>query len=151
MTRMPRCRLSATFSAAWRHTLQVRNRPSPSFHSLVCLSRNLGVDAMRNRATACPVGVKRSSGSSTRLPTMVIVVSPAAIGRFRLPIPPAEPSVGSEYGYRPTNRRASRHWSVKLGADDLRTENALVQVELTVELLDRRGLRGEVDDGVDAL
>jgi hypothetical protein len=33
MTRIPHCRLSATFSAAWRHTVQVRNRLSPSFHS----------------------------------------------------------------------------------------------------------------------
>ena len=54
---MPRCRLSAAFSAAWRHTLQDRNRLSPSFHSPVALSRNLGVEATRNLATACPVWV----------------------------------------------------------------------------------------------
>src|SRR5579875_1593102 len=80
MTRMPRWRLSATFSAACRQTLQVRKRLSPSFHSPVALSRYLGVDATRNRATGCPAGVKRSSGSSTRLPAIVIWVSPAAIG-----------------------------------------------------------------------
>src|SRR6478735_2732618 len=62
---MPRWRDSATFSAAWRQTLQERTRLSPSFHSLVCLSRNRGVEAMRNFATAAPLGVKRSSGSST--------------------------------------------------------------------------------------
>ena len=38
-TRMPRCSDSATFSAACRQTEQERNRPSPSFHSLVCLSK----------------------------------------------------------------------------------------------------------------
>ena len=68
------------FSAACRHTLQVRNSESPSFHSFVFLSRNRGVDATRNRATGWPAGVKRSSGSSTRLPAIVIWVSPAAIG-----------------------------------------------------------------------
>ena len=34
---------------------------------------------MRNFATAAPEGVKRNSGSSTKLPTIVITVSPAAI------------------------------------------------------------------------
>src|SRR5215471_3254073 len=76
---MPRCRLSATFSAAWRQTLQVRKRLSPSFHSPLALSRYRGVEATRNLATAWPVGVYRSSGSSTRLPAIVIWVSPAAI------------------------------------------------------------------------
>src|SRR5271166_2907408 len=75
MTRIPRVRLSATFSAAWRHTVQVRNRLSPSFHSPVELSRNRGVLATRNFATGWPAGVKRSSGSSTRLPTSVIDAS----------------------------------------------------------------------------
>jgi len=51
ITRIPRVSDSATFSAACRHTLQVRNKLSPSFHSPVELSRNLGVDATRNRAT----------------------------------------------------------------------------------------------------
>ena len=72
MTRIPRVRDSATFSAACRHTLQVRNRLSPSFHSPVELSRNLGVEATRNRATGCPAGVNRNSGSSTRFPAIVI-------------------------------------------------------------------------------
>ena len=62
ITRIPRVRLSATFSAACRHTLQVRNRLSPSLHSFVLLSRNLGVDATRNFATGCPAGVNRNSG-----------------------------------------------------------------------------------------
>ena len=68
MTRMPRVSDSAKFSAAWRQTLQVRKRLSPSFHSFVALSKKRGVEAMRNLATACPLGVKRNSGSSTRLP-----------------------------------------------------------------------------------
>ena len=51
ITRIPRVSDSATFSAACRHTLQVRNKLSPSFHSPVELSRNLGVEATRNRAT----------------------------------------------------------------------------------------------------
>ncbi len=34
---------------------------------------------MRNFATAAPDGVKRSSGSSTRLPTRVMTVSPAMV------------------------------------------------------------------------
>ena len=37
ITRIPRVSDSATFSAACRHTLQVRNSESPSFHSLVSL------------------------------------------------------------------------------------------------------------------
>jgi hypothetical protein len=44
---MPRWRDSATFSAAWRQTEQVRNSASPSFHSLVCRSNVLVVDAIR--------------------------------------------------------------------------------------------------------
>jgi hypothetical protein len=51
---MPFSRDSAMFSAVWRQALQVRKRESPSFHSPVRLSLYRGVDAMRNRATACP-------------------------------------------------------------------------------------------------
>src|SRR5262249_17617070 len=57
ITRMPRCRRAAPSSAAWRRTLQVRKRLSPSFHSPLALSRNRGVEATRNLATAWPVGV----------------------------------------------------------------------------------------------
>src|SRR5271166_6173815 len=84
MTRIPRVRLSATFSAAWRHTVQVRNRLSPSFHSFVLLSRYRGVLATRNLATGWPEGVNRSSGSSTRLPAMVKVVSLLIFVAFRI-------------------------------------------------------------------
>ena len=74
---MPLVSDSATFSAAWRHTEQLRNSASPSFHSLVCLSNVRGVEATVKFATAAPEGVKRSSGSAVRLPTTVIGVSPA--------------------------------------------------------------------------
>ena len=77
ITRMPRCSDSATFSAACRHTEQLMNSDSPSFHSPVCRSYVRGVDATRKFATAAPDGVNRSSGSSTRLPTRVMTVSPA--------------------------------------------------------------------------
>jgi hypothetical protein len=44
---------------------------------LVCLLKLRGVDATVKLATAAPDGVKRSSGSSVRLPTTVMTVSPA--------------------------------------------------------------------------
>ena len=71
MTRVPRVSDSATFSAYCRHTAQRMKTVSPSFHSLVCLSRSRVVDATVKLATAAPLGVKRSSGSAVRLPTMV--------------------------------------------------------------------------------
>src|SRR5215204_1187068 len=77
MTLIPFCSDSATFSAACRHTAQFRNIASPSRHSLVWRSNVRGVDATVKFATAAPEGVKRSSGSAVRLPTNVIVVSPA--------------------------------------------------------------------------
>jgi hypothetical protein len=80
---MPRCRVSATFSAACRQTLQVRKRASRSFHSPDWRSKYRGVEAMRNDATAWPLVVKRRFGSSTRFPTIVITVSPA-MGSLRL-------------------------------------------------------------------
>src|SRR3954447_18518335 len=117
MTRMPRCSDSATFSAACRQTLQLRKRLSPSFHSLVCLSRNRGVDAMRNFATAAPLGVNLSSGSSTRFPTRVMTVSPAAMPALLL----------------------------RVRAQHLGAQHGLVEVELAVELLDRGGLSVDVE------
>src|SRR5688500_12595191 len=41
--------------------------------------------------------------------------------------------------------------SVGVGTHDLRAQDRLVQRELAVELLDRRGLGRQLDDGVDAL
>src|SRR3954454_7741845 len=79
MTRGPRVSDSATFSAACRQIEQDRNSVSPSSHSLLCRLKVRGVEAIRKFATAAPEGVKRSSGSSTRLPTTVIWVSPAIV------------------------------------------------------------------------
>src|SRR6201996_1182866 len=132
MTRMPRCSDSATFSAACRQTLQDRKRLSPSFHSLVALSRMRGVEAILKVATGWPDAVNRSSGSATRLPTTVIGVSPAAIVTLQV------------------DSRTNGGRSAVLGPQDLGPQHALVEVELTVELLDgaRRGV--QVDDGGDA-
>src|ERR1700722_17824484 len=131
MTRIPRCSDSATFSAACRHTLQVRKRLSPSFHSLVALSRIRGVEATRKVATGWPAGVDRSSGAAPRLPTHVIGVPPAAM--MALPVL-AELTDGL----------------LVLGPQDLGPQHALVEVELAVELLDGARFRGQVDNGVDA-
>src|ERR1700712_3753124 len=80
ITREPRVRDSATFSAACRQMLQRRKRASPSFHSLVPRSNVRGVDATVKFATAAPEAVKRSSGSAVRLATTVMTVSPAMSG-----------------------------------------------------------------------
>src|SRR5699024_6186605 len=77
--RMPLLRVSATFSAAWRQTLHVKNIASPSYLCLVCELTLRGVDATRKFVTGAPDGVKRSSGSATMLPTTVILVSPCAM------------------------------------------------------------------------
>src|SRR6476469_8497522 len=128
---MPFWRDSATFSAACRQTEQERNSASPSFHSLDCLSKVRGVDAIRKLATAAPEGVKRSSGSSTRLPTTVMTVSPAMCVSWNYLSWTVVGSVG-------------------VGPDDLGAQHRLVQRELTVELLDGRRLGLQVHHGVDA-
>ena len=74
-------------------------------------------------ATAAPVGVNRSSGSSIRLPTTVMSVSPAAM--------------------------AASYFAS--GRSDLGAQDGLVEVQLAVELLDRGRLGRDVEDGVDAL
>src|SRR5699024_12254298 len=76
---MPFWRDSATFSAACRQTLQVRNNASPSTHWLDCESNRRGVAAMRKLETAAPDGVNRSSGSATVFPTTVMGVSLCAM------------------------------------------------------------------------
>src|SRR5215218_8726029 len=75
MTRLPLATDSATFSACWRQTLTRKNEVSPSFQESP--SRTRGVTASRKLATACPLGVNRSSGSSVRLPATVTKVSMA--------------------------------------------------------------------------
>src|SRR5919112_4261423 len=153
---MPRCRDSATFSAACRHTEQERNSASPSFHSLVWRSKVRGVDAIRKFATAAPDGVKRSSGSSTRLPTTVMTVSPAMKGSLSVGSDQSRPTTSAHRcaSHRHTEVELHRTWSrcsVSVGTDDLRAEDRLVEGELAVELLDRGRLGVERDDGVDAL
>src|SRR5439155_15196010 len=100
---------------------QRMNSASPSFHSLLLRSNVRGVDAIVKLATAAPDGVKRSSGSAVRLPTTVMVVSPAI--------------ADSLPGVRP---------------QDLGPQHRLVEVELPVELLDAGRFGRQVDHGVDA-
>src|SRR5512139_508492 len=154
---MPRCSDSAAFSAACRHTEQLRKRASPSFHSLLCLSKVRGVDATEKFATAAPDGVKRSSGSAVRLPTTVMGVSPAmsqassleicrccptratgGIGRVTRCSDQDAPETGTTWG------------SANVGTNDLSAQHRLVQRKLTVELLHRGRLGLQLDDGVDA-
>src|SRR3712207_5058230 len=86
---------------------------------------------MRNFATAAPDGVKRSSGSSTRLPTRVMTVSPAAMG-------------GLPFG-------VAQDWtSAHVRAHLLRAQDVLVQVELAVQLVDGGWIGRQVDHSVDA-
>ena len=84
MTRVPRSRDSATFSAACRHTLQVRNRPSPSFHSFACLSKYRGVEAIRNRATALPGEQLTFGGVVTGILVGMEFLRELAIGLFQV-------------------------------------------------------------------
>jgi hypothetical protein len=77
ITRSPLERESARCSAWPRQTLTRRNEVSPSRHWPSCWMR--WVTATRRLATAMPVLVKRSSGSSTRLPTIVVWLSAAIL------------------------------------------------------------------------
>src|SRR3954468_21314469 len=77
MTRVPLLSDSAMCSAMSRNAVQFMNSGSPSFHSPDARSRVRGVDAIVNFTIAVPFGRNRSSGSATRLPIMVTVVSPA--------------------------------------------------------------------------
>src|SRR5262245_57394398 len=156
-TRAPRCSDSATFSAACRHTVQDRKSGSPSFHSLVCRSRKLGVEATRNFATAAPDGVKRSSGSSVRLPMTVMVVSPA------MPTPRAYPVRRAARAQKPHlfDRPRLPHGnddsgisragaSARVGPDDLGTQYRLVEPELPVQFGYGGGRGLQLDHRVDA-
>src|SRR5438270_13396112 len=75
MTRAPFSRDSARFSAPlFFQTVPRTKVVSPSFHSLLARSKYRSVDAMVTDATAVPDWVKRSAGSSVRLPTTVMAV-----------------------------------------------------------------------------
>src|SRR5690349_12166465 len=117
--------------------LHARKSGSPSFHSPDCRSKVRGVEAMRNLATAAPEGVKRSSGSSVKLPTTVMVVSPAM--NFSSPLQSLTQRVSGP---------SDKNVSAGLGTDDLGTQDVLVEPELTVQLGDGLGGRLKVDDGV---
>src|ERR1700743_2987033 len=121
---MPRVSDSATFSADCRQMLHRRNSASPSFHSPLWRSKVRGVDATVKLAPAAPEGVKRSSGSAVRLPTPVIVVSPAM----------SRPSA-----LGPGLRRVA--------TEHLGPQHGLGQRELAVHLLDGRRLRVYVQRG----
>ena len=66
-------------SAGSRHAVQRRNSASPSRHSPDWRWNVRGVEATVKLATATPFGVKRSSGSAVRFPTMVAIVSFAMV------------------------------------------------------------------------
>src|SRR3954451_20595550 len=165
---MPRWSDSATFSAACRQMEQRRNIASPSTHSLEFLSKLRGVEATVKLTTAAPEGVKRSSGSSVRLPTTVMRVSPAMSSpcwSVRSWSGPGHDWVTTGSRSAPSLRRAPTEGSahpqcvarggapdsVRVRPDDLGPEHGLVQRELAVELLDGVGLGVEVDHRVDAL
>src|SRR5690606_36906941 len=131
---MPRVSDSATFSAAWRQTLQRRNRASPSFHSPVWRSKVRGVDATVKLATAAPDGVKRSSGSAVRLPITVMTVSPA------IAIQPSARARGSD------PLRLGR--ALALAPDDLGAQHGLVQPQLAVQFPDGLRLTRDLEDRV---
>ena len=166
ITRVPRVRDSATFSAYCRHTLQRMKTGSPSFHSLVVLSRKRELDATVKDATAAPLGVNRSSGSLVMLPTIVTLMSPWAMEyrlewkvwvdvvsrTLRVRTDSGEGVRGADCGRRATgSARLRGRSSVRLRAHDLGAQHGLVQVELAVQLLHRGRVAGQVEDGVDAL
>src|SRR5215216_6510073 len=99
MQRAPFCRVPAAFSACWRHTLIRKKEVSPSFQESP--SRTRGVTASRKLATAAPLGVKRSSGSSVRLPTSITWLSFATCG-----VPPLASRAGARPG---TNQYSGPH------------------------------------------
>src|SRR5687768_14306082 len=104
--------------------VHARNSGSPSFHSPDALSMNRGVDATRNLATATPDDVNFSSGSSVRLPTTVMVVSPAM----------ALLLAGNSVAVR-LSQRCDKNREVEdladFRPDDLGTQHRLVEPELT--------------------
>src|SRR6476620_5020756 len=110
ITRVPRWRDSAMFSAASRQIEQRMKRVSPSFHSLDCRSNVRGVDATVKLATAAPEGVNRSSGSSVRLPTTVMMVSPA----MRSPCSPVRVLSGHVPPSGTHRCREHRRWEVAI-------------------------------------
>src|SRR4051812_21425095 len=143
ITFAPRVSDSATFSASVRHALTVKYDVSPSFHSPDwSLYRRL--TATRNLATAAPLGVYRSSGSSVRLPT--IVTCPIAISTTTFS--PTRPRPAMAYrarGEAPSGRSRRRL------VDHLEPDHVVREVQDPLELHERCGVCLEVGDQVVAL
>src|SRR5690625_145469 len=127
ITRVPFVKDSATFSAASRQIEQRMNRVSPSRNSFACRSNTRGVDAMVKFATAAPDGVNRSSGSPVRLPTTVMIVSPAI-----------------------TASRYLQRYLACVGTNQFGAQHGLVQAQLAIKLLRGCGTCCEIHNGVDA-
>src|SRR4029453_10268057 len=94
----------------------------PSRHSPSCWTR--WVTATRRLATAMPLEVKRSSGSSSRLPTMVVWLSAAmlwalvALANTRLGALACEAGFGSEGGAVVWNAGPASHSPYRDVADE---------------------------------
>src|SRR6516162_6769675 len=71
MTRVPRVRDWAVFSASWPHETTSKNDVASS-HSWVWRFCQRRLTATPKVAVAWPLGVNRSSGSRVRLPTMLM-------------------------------------------------------------------------------
>ena len=82
MTRMPLDSDCAQCRAGSPQTVQRRNNASQSTHWFDCLSNVRGVDAIVKPATLLPFFVDLNSGSAVRLPTTVMIVSPAIFRTF---------------------------------------------------------------------
>src|ERR671919_1466291 len=141
-TRLPLVRDSATFSARVRQAFARKYDVSPSFHCPEASWYRL-LTAIRKFATAAPFGVYRSSGSSTRFPTMTTWFPLAiSITTSSLPSRPAMATAGSG-GEDLCQLCRPLH---DLVADDL-----IRQGQEPLHLGDDRRLRTELDHGVDAL
>src|SRR5690606_36884476 len=110
----------------------------PSSHSLVSRLNLRGVEATVKFATAAPDGVNRSSGSAVRLPTTVMMVSPAKMN-------PPDGCVGRPAPAPPRSTRCRWPWGT--GADrsvvrleDPRTGVCVPDLRVTgSQLVDRCG------------
>src|SRR6478752_7952774 len=104
-----------------------------------------GVDATVKLATAAPDGVKRSSGSAVRLPTSVMVVSPAMCVSVR------EDPIASGRLPEGSDSSSAGTISVQIGADHFGPHDLLVDRELAVQLLHVGRFGRQVDHDVDPL
>src|SRR5919106_1186948 len=138
-TRLPLVRDSATFSASVRHAFARKYEVSPSFHWPEASWYRL-LTAIRKFATAAPFGVYRSSGSSTRFPTMTTWF-PLAMSIPTLFIPSS--------GRWPAGRRGSP--SLCSLSNDLEPDDLVREGQHPIELGQRVRLGLERDEDVDPL